>query len=42
MESGGAFLVIDRSDGRVIGSSRYAEHDEAGSEIEIGWTFLAR
>ena len=42
MESGGAFLVLDRSNGRVIGSSRYAEHDEAKSEIEIGWTFLAR
>jgi RimJ/RimL family protein N-acetyltransferase len=26
----------------MIGSSRYAEYDEAKSEIEIGWTFLAR
>ncbi len=42
MESGGAFLVHDRKDGRVIGSSRYAGYDEASSEIEIGWTFLAR
>ena len=42
MESGGAFLVIDRKDGCVIGSSRYAGYDEARSEIEIGWTFLAR
>jgi RimJ/RimL family protein N-acetyltransferase len=42
IESGGAFLVIDRADGRVIGSSRYAELDEAKSEIEIGWTFLVR
>ena len=42
MESGGAFLVLDRSDGRVIGSSRFAGYDEAASEIEIGWTFLAR
>ena len=42
MESGGAFLVIDRKDGGVIGSSRYAGYDEARSEIEIGWTFLAR
>ena len=41
MESGGAFLVIDRKNEGVIGSSRYAGHDEAG-EIEIGWTFLAR
>ncbi|HEY1304167.1 MAG TPA: GNAT family N-acetyltransferase [Vicinamibacterales bacterium] len=42
MESGGAFLVLDRSDGRVIGSSRFADYDEAASQIEIGWTFLAR
>ena len=42
MESGGAFAVIDRADGRIIGSSRFAGYDEVASEIEIGWTFLAR
>ena len=42
IDSGGAFIVIDRADGRAIGSSRYAELDEATSEIEIGWTFLVR
>ena len=42
MDSGGAFLVLDRKDGRVIGSSRYFGYDESESEIEIGWTFLAR
>ena len=42
MESGGAFIVVDRKDGRVIGSSRFAEYDETKREIEIGWTFLAR
>jgi RimJ/RimL family protein N-acetyltransferase len=42
MESGGAFIVLDRRDQRVIGSSRYDGYDEADSEIEIGWTFLAR
>lgn len=42
MNSGGAFIVIDRKDGRVIGSSRYFGYDEAKGEIEIGWTFLAR
>lgn len=41
MESGGAFAVIDRATGRMIGSSRYYGYDEQGSEIEIGWTFLA-
>jgi RimJ/RimL family protein N-acetyltransferase len=42
MESGGAFIVLDRRDASVIGSSRFAEYDEANSVIEIGWTFLAR
>lgn len=42
MDSGGAFLVIDNENGRAIGSSRYYGFDEAQSEIEIGWTFLAR
>jgi RimJ/RimL family protein N-acetyltransferase len=42
MESGGAFAVIDRPTGRIIGSSRYFGYDEQRSEIEIGWTFLAR
>ena len=42
LNSGGAFLVIDRRDGSVIGSSRYRGYDEEKSEIEIGWTFLAR
>jgi N-acetyltransferase len=40
--SGGALTVRDRSDARIIGSSRYHGYDEARSEIEIGWTFLAR
>ncbi|HXO88006.1 MAG TPA: GNAT family N-acetyltransferase [Candidatus Acidoferrales bacterium] len=42
MESGGAFLVLDAMTGEVIGSTRYYEYHEAGNEIEIGWTFLAR
>jgi RimJ/RimL family protein N-acetyltransferase len=42
MASGGALLVVDRKDGRVVGSSRYFGYDEAASEVEIGWTFLAR
>ena len=42
MESGGAFLVIDRASGNIIGSSRYHGFNEEQSEIEIGWTFLAR
>ena len=41
LASCGAFAVIDRQTGRIIGSSRYYGYDEARSEIEIGWTFLA-
>ena len=42
MQSGGALIAIDRKDGRVIGSSRFHCYDLERSEIEIGWTFLAR
>jgi RimJ/RimL family protein N-acetyltransferase len=42
LESGGAFLIIDRKTQEIIGSSRYFGYDSAKSEIEIGWTFLAR
>ena len=42
LESGGAFVVLDRADGRVIGSTRFLAYDEEKSEIEIGYTFLAR
>jgi RimJ/RimL family protein N-acetyltransferase len=42
MESGGALIAIDCKDGQVIGSSRFQGYDEENSEIEIGWTFLAR
>jgi RimJ/RimL family protein N-acetyltransferase len=42
LESGGALIAIDRKDGRVIGSSRFHGYDAARSEVEIGWTFLAR
>lgn len=42
MESGGALLAIDRENGTVIGSSRYHGYNESASEVEIGWTFLAR
>jgi len=42
MRSGGAFLIVDRRDGRVIGSSRYHGWDPVRREVEVGWTFLAR
>jgi RimJ/RimL family protein N-acetyltransferase len=42
MESGGAFVILDRATGQVIGSSRYFGFVPQKKEIEIGWTFLAR
>jgi len=42
LESGGALIAIDAKDGRVIGSSRFHGYDQKESEIEIGWSFLAR
>jgi len=42
LASDGALIAIDSKDGRVIGSSRFHGYDEEKSEIEIGWTFLAR
>src|SRR5207247_3801884 len=42
LASRGALLAIDAHDGRVIGSSRFHAYDSHKSEVEIGWTFLAR
>jgi RimJ/RimL family protein N-acetyltransferase len=42
IDSGSAFVFIDRRSGDIIGSSRYYGHDPVTSEIEIGWTFLTR
>ena len=42
LDSGGALLVRDAKTGRVIGSSRFHGYDRERSELEIGWTFLAR
>lgn len=42
MESRGAFAVIDRKSGRIIGSTRYHDYKPEESQIEIGFTFLTR
>jgi RimJ/RimL family protein N-acetyltransferase len=42
LDSGGALIAIDAANQRVIGSSRFHGYVEAESDIEIGWTFLAR
>jgi N-acetyltransferase len=42
LKSGGAFVIIDRQTQHIIGSTRFYGYDPEKSEIEIGWTFLAR
>jgi RimJ/RimL family protein N-acetyltransferase len=42
LASGGALIATDIQDGRVSGSSRFHGYEEVKSEIEIGWSFLAR
>ena len=42
LESCGAFVVIDKATYQIIGSTRFYGYDAEKSEIEIGWTFLAR
>jgi N-acetyltransferase len=42
LESNGAFAIIERKSGGIIGSSRYCNLDLTNREVEIGWTFLKR
>jgi N-acetyltransferase len=42
LNSGGALIAFDTRASKVIGSSRFYGYDAEKSEIEIGWTFLAR
>ena len=42
LESGGAFVIVDKKNQQIIGSTRFFGYDAEKSEIEIGWTFLAR
>lgn len=36
------FALIEKSSGRVIGSTRYANIEPAHHRLEIGWTWVAR
>ncbi|HEX9608202.1 MAG TPA: GNAT family protein [Gemmatimonadaceae bacterium] len=36
------FVTIERSSGRVVGSTRFGNYDGPNRRIEIGWTWLAR
>lgn len=42
IQSGTAFALVDRTSGKVIGSSRYHDFEPERSRICIGYTFLAR
>ncbi len=42
LASRGALSALDRKNGRIIGSSRFHACNDEASEVEIGWTFLAR
>jgi RimJ/RimL family protein N-acetyltransferase len=42
IESKGAFAIVERKSGKLIGSSRYCNLNSAEREVEIGWTFLER
>lgn len=42
MNSGGALVVRHNQSNRLIGSSRFYEPNENGSDVSIGFTFLAR
>lgn len=42
LASGGALVAIDNANDKIIGWSRYHGYDPVKSEVEIGWSFLAR
>jgi len=42
VQGGAAFVVIDKSDGSVVGSSRYYDWEPEKREVAIGYTFLKR
>ena len=42
LECKGALVAIDLESSHLVGSSRYHGYDPGRSEVEIGWTFLAR
>ena len=37
-----ALVAVDRATGEIVGMSRFHDYDPERSEVEIGWTFLAR
>ncbi len=41
LQSGGAFKVLRKKDGEVVGSTRFYDYDPLNSEILIGYTFYS-
>lgn len=39
LESGGAFKIVERETGDVLGSTRFYDYDEENNSIFIGYTF---
>jgi hypothetical protein len=42
IESNSALLIIDKKNGRIIGSTRYYSYKPEHSSVAIGYTFLSR
>ncbi|MGX5817217.1 GNAT family N-acetyltransferase [Chitinophaga lutea] len=42
MQSGGAFAIISKATGKIIGSTRFYEQDEQDNSVFIGYTFYGR
>jgi len=42
MLSKGAFLIRDKQNGEVVGSSRFYDYDEKNNSVLIGYTFIGR
>ena len=44
LAQGGALAIVDKANGRIIGSSRFQYSDRAAEQgaLEIGWSFLDR
>jgi RimJ/RimL family protein N-acetyltransferase len=42
IESKGAFLVCEKENGKVIGSSRYYDLDKEKNTVAVGYTFIDR
>lgn len=42
IESKGALTILDSVTGEIMGCSRYVDFDPVRSELEVGYTFIAR